>query len=138
MAKPKRIDFTGRAALLKGDTWAFADSAVTFTDGRTLSTPGVVLRSSIKRFLNLEDPANVDPLVDAAAGVLQVDTDDRGGIEILSGTSYRVAFPAEQTELLATGRYHYDVVIDFSATESYTLVHGEIECIEDVTDSRVA
>jgi hypothetical protein len=136
MAGPKRIDFTGANGLLRGDSWPFVDTAVEFTDSRTLLTGGVVLRATVKRFENQEDPADVDPLVDAATGVMQIDSASRGGITILGANSYRAVFPAAQTELLTPGRYHYDVVIDFSAAESNTLNYGDIETIEDVTDAR--
>ena len=129
---PKNRNFT----FLRGDTWPLADTAVTFSDGRTLLTAGVVLRSTLKRYENQEDPSSLDPLVDAVTGVIQLDSQSRGGITVLSASSFRVVFPPELTELLPVDDYDYDIVIDFSAGESYTLWRGRIKNTSDITLAR--
>lgn len=136
MPGPKERHFT----LHRGDTWplfdASADEPVTFSDGRDLETPGVILRCTVKRDDALPDPVNPNPLIDAANGVLQVDSDDRGGITIVDEASYRVVFPPAQTELLKPGLYFYDVTIDMSLSESYVLWWGTIKVRADITRTR--
>lgn len=122
MAGPHEQNYVGSDALLRGDTWPLTSIAVEFEDGFTLETPGVVLRSTIKRHL-----IDVDP------GIAQVDSAALGGITILSSTTYRVVFLDPVTALIAPGRYHYDVVIDFSPVHSETLEYGIIEVIGDAT-----
>ncbi len=140
MPGPKERDYIGEDAFMRGDTWPLSDDAVEFDADETsrLTTPGVVLRATIKRYLEQDDPADVDPLVDAATGVLQVDSHDRTGITVLGAASFRAVFPAAQTELLEPGLYFYDVVIDFSTVKSEVLWYGQIEVTEDITDARGA
>ncbi len=140
MPGPKERDYIGEDALQRGDTFVLSDAAVEFAADETsrITTPGVVLRATLKRYLEQDDPTDADPLADAATGVLQVDSHDRGGITALGATSFRAVFPAAQTELLAPGRYFYDVVIDFSTVKSDVLWFGVIEVAEDITDAETA
>jgi hypothetical protein len=129
----KRADFER----LRGDTWAF-DIVVEFDADEYplgLATDDVVLRCTIKRHLESADPAGGD-LDEAALGNAQVDSDAIGGITILSSTELQVVFEPATTELFPVADLHFDVVIDFSATESWTLFHGIIKCTADVTLTR--
>ncbi len=133
MDGPRRKDFV----LFRGDNWSLIDDTVTFDDARTLQTAGVVMRSTVKRFPATQaDPIDADPLVDAATGVMQVDSATRGGLVLDGVDAYTVTYTCELTELLVPGLYHYDVTIDFSSTESYTLWFGEIRVPADVTRTR--
>ena len=122
MAGPHEQNYVGAESLLRGDTWLLASSAVAFDDGLTLETPGVVLRSTIKRHLDDPDP-----------GLAQVNSAQLGGITVLSTTTYLVAYLDTVTAVIEPGRYHYDVVIDFSPVHSETLEWGVIDVIGDAT-----
>lgn len=121
MSGPKQTNFT----LARGDDWVLQDDAVALTGGRDLLTSDIVLRSTIKRFEDDPDP-----------GLVQVDT-IVGDIEILGAASFRVTFAGALTAAFPLGRLHYDIVIDFDASESYTLWRGTITCAADVSLSAV-
>lgn len=134
MAGPVRQDFE----LPRGDTWALLLTGLTFSADYPsgLSTAGAVVRCTVKRYATQVDPANVDPLVDAATGCMQVDSDAIGGITIASATSCRIVFTPSLTELLPIAALVYDVTVDFDEDHSYQLRYGEIDCRADITLTR--
>jgi hypothetical protein len=133
--EPKQRDLQ----LTRGDTWRFAETEVLFTDGRSLGESGLVLRCTIKRYPEDDDPVRADLLLDAADGIVQVDSDLRGGITIGDDDeSYVVEVADELTDLLPLGRLFYDVVVSFSEGESYTIRWGEIANRADVSRSGTA
>jgi len=113
-----RVDFTGADALMRGTTLSLlATVAFAVDETRTLQSARVIMRATVKRYADDADP-----------GLAQIDSDALGGISILSGTTALLTIADDVVAACPLGLLHFDVTIDFSATETYPVFAGYLQC----------